>query len=107
MKPNIGSKLIGDEIGDREKSIRRPFTGAEKGFDPTLFDCIDNALISILGKEAVLVFYYVIGEQYHLAEKEFERKPLELLQHLEGILGVGYVIVENAIKEGIRKTFQV
>ena len=54
-----------------------------KGFNPTLYDAIDSALVSVLGQEAVSTFYYHIGVKHGLSEKELKERPLEVLQYME------------------------
>ena len=94
-------------VSKKEKVEGRFTASSEKGFGPTLFDCINVALVSTLGQESVSTFYYAIQETFHLPQKEFERKPLEMLQHLKEFLGVGYGILEVPILRQIKNTFGI
>jgi hypothetical protein len=80
----------------------------EKGFNPTLYDCIDRALSSLLGRQAVSTFYFAVEEKFNLPEAEFERRPLELIYYLRSIFGeAGFGIVEKAIVSQFKATFQI
>lgn len=80
----------------------------QKGFHPTLFDCIDIALTTVLGKEAVSTFYYAISEKSKIPLFEFERNPTEILRHLEEILGVeAFKGLEKCIISNIQVVFQI
>jgi len=77
-------------------------------FNPKLFECIDKALISILGGASTSTFYYAISERFDLARGDFERKPLEVLDHLRTIVGEGgFSILELAIVSQIIETFKI
>ena len=80
----------------------------EEGFNPTLFKCIDKAITSILGREAVSTFYYAIEETNHIPEADFPKRPLDVLQYFEKILGEsGFAIIEKAIIVEIENTFKI
>lgn len=80
----------------------------DKGFDPSLFDCIDTALTTTLGKITITTFYYAIQEKNHLLESEFPKKPNEVILHLKEILGeVGFRVLERPIIAQIRQTFEI
>lgn len=83
-------------------------TRFEKGFNGTLFDCIDKAIVSILGKDAVITFYYAIQQRFNFSEKEFAQRPLQMLEDLKAILGeAGYGVLEKAIRSQIEETFNL
>jgi hypothetical protein len=81
--------------------------GFEKGFNPTLFGCIDIALASLLGGESVSVFYYAITASSGISSFEFE-KPLMVLQYLEKLIGpTGFRSMEQTIVTQVEITFQI
>ncbi|MGA2874275.1 MAG: hypothetical protein ABSE82_01940 [Nitrososphaerales archaeon] len=80
----------------------------EKGFNPTLFDCIDVALTSVLGRESVSTFYYAITANFKLQSMEFERKPLKVIQYLRLIIGEpAFALLEGAVLSHIKRRFQI
>jgi len=80
----------------------------EKGFQATLFDCIDIALTSVLGKESVRTFYYSIAERFNIPLLEFQRRPLEILDHFQEVLGeTAFKGLEPSIISSIRVVFQI
>lgn len=80
----------------------------EKSFNATLFDCIDYALMRILGREAIATFYYAITERYNIPMLEFERRPVEILQHLSELIGVrGFVVLEDTIALSVKEAFEI
>ncbi len=79
-----------------------------KGFNPTLYDAIDTALVSVLGKEATSTFYYHIRVKHGLSEKELKERPLEVLQYMEELLGkAGFAVLTPAILVQIAETFSL
>lgn len=80
----------------------------DKGFNEVLFDCIDRAASSILGKDGVYTFYYAIQERYNLPMESLPQKPLLVLDHLKELLGeAGFSIIRHAIVLEIKKTFGI
>ena len=87
---------------------RAPRVHFEKGFDPTLFDCIDESLASVLGRETIDTFYYSIQESYNIPKSKFPEKPLELIEKLRIILGeIGFRVLEKAIVSEIKERFHL
>jgi predicted Zn-dependent protease with MMP-like domain len=80
----------------------------EKGFNEVLFDCIDKAASSILGKDGAYTFYYAIQERHNIPVESFPQKPLVVLEYLKEFLGeAGYVLIEHAIISEIKHTFGI
>lgn len=80
----------------------------EKGFHTTLFDCIDIALTTVLGKESVSTLYYAISEKFNIPLIEFDRRPIEVLKHFEEIIGVkAFRPLESCIVSSIQVVFQI
>jgi hypothetical protein len=79
----------------------------DKGFNASLFDCINNTLVSTLGEDAIESFYRAIEMNYNFPQELFETTPLGVLQDLKDFLGVGYGILEVLIRRGIRAKFKV
>ena len=80
----------------------------EKGFDPSLFDCMDKALTATLGKTTITTFYYAIQERYHVPESEFPQKPSQVVSGLREILGeIGFRVLERPLISQIKQTFEI
>lgn len=80
----------------------------EKGFDPSLFDCLDKALTATLGKTTITTFYYAIQEKYHFPESDFPIKPNEVITCLKEIIGeIGFRVLERPIIAQIKQTFEI
>ncbi|MDG6906029.1 MAG: hypothetical protein JRN20_09625 [Nitrososphaerota archaeon] len=80
----------------------------EKGFIPTLFQSVDEAISSVLGRETTSTLYYAIQMRYDLSDEKFRQKPLDLIQHLQEILGEsGFQTIEGSIRSNIKKEFDV
>ena len=80
----------------------------EKGFNQVLFDCIDRAASSILGKDGMYTFYYAIQEKHNLPIESFPQKPIVVLDFLNEVLGdAGYSIIKHAVVSEIKKTFAI
>jgi hypothetical protein len=93
---------------DPAKSDDQTSIPYEKGFNATLFDCIDRALSSVLGRPAASTFYFAIEERSGLPEADFQKKPLVVLQHLKEILGeAGFNTIERSIVCEIANTFGI
>jgi hypothetical protein len=83
-------------------------TIGEKGFNATLFECIDSALASVLGREAVSTFYFAIQESHRLSDEDFSKKPFEFLEYFKILVGpAAFGIVEPAVIDQIRTTFGI
>lgn len=83
-------------------------TTFDKGFNATLFESIDNALVAILGKEAVSTFYFAVEEKFRIPKGEFSQRPLEVLEGLKTILGdAGFGVLQAGIKSKVRDRFGV
>jgi hypothetical protein len=80
---------------------------SEKGFNATIFQCIDRAL-NTLGENAKLALHYQIGSKLHLDAKQFPSRPLEVAEGLHTILGdSGYSFMERLIIREIKTTFNL
>ena len=83
-------------------------TPQDKGFDPSLFECIDRALKATIGGDAVATFYYYTREIHGIPQNEFPKRPFEVLQHLKDMFGeTGYQVLEKPIIAQIKETFQI
>lgn len=82
-------------------------TPIPKGFNASLFECVDKVISSILGREAVDVFYYIIEQKHGIPRSEFSERPLEVLEEMRGILGAGFHVLEGAITSEIREEYKV
>jgi len=83
-------------------------TICEKDFNATLYECIDSALASVLGREAVSTFSFAIQESHRLSQEDFSKKPFEFLDHFKKLVGpVAFGIVEPAVIDQIRTTFGI
>lgn len=92
-------------VSAKKKQLTTP---EERGFNPSLFECIDKALTATIGKEAVATFYYYTNEVHRIPQSEFPRKPIEVLQHLKDMFGeAGYRVLEKPIIAQIRETFGI
>ena len=100
-----------------ERAIRRYNTSLkskpvtiphEKGFDPSLFDCMDKALTATLGKTTITTFYFAIQERYQISESEIPQKPNQVILGLKEILGeVGFRVLERPMMSQIKQTFEI
>lgn len=80
----------------------------DKGFHATLFDCVNEELISVLGRDSVLTFYYLIRKRVNLREEEFAQKPIEVLEGLRSVLGEhGFRVVERGLLSNIKRSFSI
>ena len=88
-------------------SILTP-TICEKDFNATLYECIDSALASVLGREAVSTFYFAIQDSHLLSQEDFSKKPFEFLDDFKKLVGpAAFGIVEPAVIDQIRTTFGI
>jgi hypothetical protein len=79
----------------------------EKGFNATIFSCIDTAL-NTLGEASRLALYYQVGSKFHLNSTQFESRPLEVVDCLHKILGdVGYSFIQRLIVREIGRSFKM
>ena len=79
----------------------------DKGFNGTLFRCIDCALRSTLGEGSAQAMYFMIRD---VSKKEigyFESRPMEMLDYLHQLLGNGYFGIERIIVREVRKSFSL
>ena len=80
---------------------------SDKGFNATVFQCIDRAL-STLGDSAKLALFHQMETVYGLKATEFRSKPLDVAENLHKILGdVGYSFLEKLMLHEIKSTFKV
>jgi len=80
---------------------------SEKGFNATIFQCIDRAL-SALGENAKLALFHQIFSEFGLESSQFRSRPLEVANCLHKILGdVGYSFIEKLIIREINATFNL
>ena len=80
----------------------------EKGFNPTLFECFDKALVSVLGRESVSTFYYFVHEKVGIPESEFSRRPVEVLQRIRDLVGeVSFSLLEKGIIAQVKERFRI
>ena len=97
--------LLDGTINRSSKQVTIP---NEKGFDPSLFDCMDKALTATLGKTTITTFYYAIQERYHVPESEFPQKPSQVVSGLREILGeIGFRVLERPLISQIKQTFEI
>ena len=79
----------------------------EKGFNGTIFHCIDAAL-NTLGEASKVALYYQVGSKFRLDSSQFESRPLEVADDLHKILGdVGYSFIRKLIVREISKSFNI
>ena len=77
----------------------------EKGFNSTIFECIERALKK-LGESVTASILYQIEEKYKLPREEFASRPLELVKCLRTFLGPsGSTLVEKLIRKEIIASF--
>jgi len=77
----------------------------DTGFNAKIFRCIDDALLT-LGADVRDSLYFQIQEKYKIPKEKLANHPLELIEHLEIILGAtGSVFVERLVVREIRKSF--
>lgn len=61
-----------------------------------------------MGRESVSTFYYAIEETYHIPEKDFPKKPQEVLKYFKLILGeAGFAVIRKVIIIEIAGTFKI
>ncbi len=78
---------------------------SEKGFNGTIFQCIDTAL-STIGETSKLALYHQIALKNGLSVNELQSRPPKVLQGLEEILGeTGYAFIEKLIIREIKDRF--
>lgn len=69
---------------------------------------MDRALSSVLGRQAIEAFYYLIETNYGLPKSKFPEKPLELIEHLKKILGpLAFRAIERVMVTEIKETFEI
>ncbi len=82
-------------------------TQSEKGFNGTIFQCIDKAL-STLGETAKLALYHQVVSEYGLQPNQLQSRPFELLEYLQKILGqAGYSFIEKLVIREIKTYFNL
>jgi len=80
----------------------------DAGFNATIFQCIDRALTSILGKDAAYSLHYAVATNLHLSQTELERSPEKLVDGLNMILGQnGFLTLEPAMINEICYHFRI
>ena len=73
-----------------------------------MFGCIDRALSSVLGRQAIEAFYFLIESNYNLPKSKFSEKPLDLVEHLKKILGpLAFRALERVMVSEINETFEI
>lgn len=79
----------------------------EKGFNSTIFECIETALKK-LGESVAASILYQIEEKYKLPRQEFASRPLEMVKFLRTFLGpAGSAVVEKLIMKEIIASFDL
>jgi len=76
------------------------------GFNVRIFACVDSAL-DTFGAGAKKAFYFQISEKYGIPEKDFPKRPLDVIRYMKEILPRGYPIVERAIVKEICQRFNI
>lgn len=80
----------------------------EKGFNATLFECIDLSIRSLFGEASTTALYYGIESKNGMLQADFPKKPGELLIQLEKILGKwGFQYLEKEIRIEIKARFHI
>jgi hypothetical protein len=79
----------------------------EKGFNGTIFDCIEKAL-NTLGVSVASSVLYQIEKRYQFPREEFASRPIDLVKYLRAFLGAsGSAVVERLIVKEIVTTFNL
>jgi hypothetical protein len=80
---------------------------SRKGFNATLFECIDSAL-SKLGETSKIALYYQIASNKGMDRKTLQSKPLDIVEGLREILGqAGSSFFEDLIVGEIETSFDL
>jgi hypothetical protein len=80
---------------------------SEKGFNATIFQCMDRALSS-LGDTAKLALYHQVATVYGLDPHQLRSRPLDVAQYLHKLLGdAGYAFIERLMIREIKTTFKL
>lgn len=80
----------------------------DKGFEPTLFESIDKALVTTLGKVTVSTFYYHMTETHKIKEAQLPQRASHVLQYLKDILGeAGFQTIEKPVILSIKARFEI
>lgn len=80
----------------------------DKGFEPTLFECIDKALATTLGRDVVSTFYFYMTEQSNLTKAQLPEKPPEVIRYLKDMLGeMGFRALQRPLISSIRARFEI
>ena len=79
-----------------------------KGFEPTLFESIDEALIATLGKVTVQTFYYQMTEAHKITEAQLSHSASKVVQYLKDLLGeAGFQTLEKPMISSIKARFEI
>lgn len=79
----------------------------DKGFNSSIFACIEKALKS-LGESVAASIFYQIEKKFNFPREEFASRPIEFIRCLEEFLGVaGSKIIERLIVQEIRTQFEL
>ena len=61
-----------------------------------------------MGRQSVSTLYFGIAERFNLPLAEFERRPMEMLQHLKELVGVAaFALLEPKINSSLKVVFEI
>lgn len=79
-----------------------------QGFNSAVFNCMDRALSSILGRPATDSLYFAIQLELSLVDDGLEKNPLKIIEGLRAILGqAGYSVLEPAMINEVKSHFEI
>ncbi|HVB11618.1 MAG TPA: hypothetical protein VNE86_00695 [Nitrososphaerales archaeon] len=65
-------------------------------------------MTTVLGRQSVSTLYFGITERFNLPLVEFERRPMEMLQHLKELVGVAaFALLEQKINSSLKIVFEI
>ncbi|MHB1867536.1 MAG: hypothetical protein ACYCPP_01155 [Nitrososphaerales archaeon] len=65
-------------------------------------------MTTVLGRQVVSTLYSGITERFNLPLVEFERRPMEMLQHLKELVGVAaFALLEQKINSSLKIVFEI
>ena len=84
------------------------FIQFDEGFKPTIFECIDRALVKTLGIDVAKALYFYMLDVHKMSDDQLQQRPTEVIQHLKEMLGEsGFRALERAINSEIRARFEI
>lgn len=80
----------------------------DKGLEPTLFESIDKALVTTLGKVTVETFYFHMTEKHKITKAQLPQKASQVIEYLKNILGeAGFHTIEKPMISSIKARFEI